>query len=157
MATFTPGGGTLKSTTMEQAIIELCERTQELDTALPTPTGNVGLVYNADGNLATIGLNLPVERSIVSGKLTYTATDWLTGHAFAPGTSGTLTSDTYPGALLELATDIQVLEVAQDKNNLNITIDDDAGIATVIASIPVAYSIDASNGTTVVTADAYLS
>lgn len=157
MASFTNGGGTLKSSTMEQALVELCERTQLLDAALSDPTGNIGLVYNADGNTSTIGLSLPVTRSIVSGKLTYTATNFLPDDTFAPGTSGTLTSTEYPAALLELATDIQVLEVAQDKNNLQITIDDDAGLVTVTATMPVTYTIDSSSGATTVTADEYLS
>jgi hypothetical protein len=159
MATFAPGtGGTLKSVTLEQAIIELSERSQSLDEALTTPTGNLGIVYNANGNTCTLGHIIPISSSVVGGKPTFTATNFLTGSTFTPGTGGDLVSVNYPAALLELAHLMQAAEEAEPTadNNVQVTYDLDALTATVSAVLPVSYSIDATNGKTVITATPYL-
>jgi hypothetical protein len=150
-------GGTLKSATVEQAIVELAERGQVLDEALTTPTGNFGITYNGDGNTATVGIAVPFTVSVVGGKPTITGTDFLNGAVFAPGTGGDLESVNYSGAVLELASIIQAAELAATPvlNNLTFTLDTDTSVATVAITLPVAYSLDA-NGKTVITATPYL-
>ena len=159
MAAFNPGtGGTLLSTSLEAAIVELAEASQGLDDALVTPTNNIGIVYDSDASIATIGLALPVTISTSGGQLSYTATDFLSGSVFAPGTGGDLSATTYPGALLELATLLQSAEAgdADADNNVNITVDSDAGVATFTGSIPIVFAVSGTDGSISIQANPYI-
>ena len=77
----------------------------------------------------------------------------------APFSSSDLNSIHQAAALLELATQLQTSElgVAEEvrPNNVTITVDADAGTASVAATLPITFSLD-SSGQLVVTATDYI-
>ncbi len=77
----------------------------------------------------------------------------------APFTSTDLKSTNQAAALLELATQLQSSELAVAEevrpNNVTITIDADAGTASIAATLPTTLSLDTS-GKIVVTATDYI-
>ncbi|AFY54391.1 hypothetical protein Riv7116_1850 [Rivularia sp. PCC 7116] len=77
----------------------------------------------------------------------------------APFAQTDLNSDNQPAALLELAFQLQASELTVPEetrpNNLTIAIDGEEGTATVTATLPVEFSLDAS-GKPIVTATDYI-
>lgn len=77
----------------------------------------------------------------------------------APFSQTDLNSGNQPAALLELAFQLQATELTVPEetrpNNLTISVDAEEGIATVTASLPVTFSLDAS-GKPVLTATDYI-
>lgn len=77
----------------------------------------------------------------------------------APFSQTDLSSINQPAALLELATQLQTSELSVPEetrpNNVTITVDADAGTASVAATLPITLSLDTS-GQMVVTASDYI-
>jgi len=155
MAAFVNGGGDLGSATLENALLEAVLRAQVFDLALATPTGNVTDDLAAGGTTMTINATIPVAASLVGGKITLTATDFLS-EVFDPGTSGTLSSTTYPAAILELAQLIQAKELAQNKTVLNSVYNADAQTVTVSGTFAITRTILAADGSQKLLATEYL-
>jgi hypothetical protein len=155
MAAFLNGGGDLGSTTMENAFVEVVLRAEILDLALATPTGNITDDLSAGGTTIALNATIPVVASLVSGKYTLTATDFLS-EVFDPGTSGTLTSTTYPAAILELAQKIQALEIAQNESVLNVVFNADAQTVTCTGTFAITRTILAADGSQKLVATDYL-
>ena len=77
----------------------------------------------------------------------------------APFAQSDLSSTHQAAALLELATQLQSSELAVPEetrpNNVTITVDADAGTASIAATLPITLSLD-SSGQMVVTATDYI-
>lgn len=77
----------------------------------------------------------------------------------APFAQTDLNSDNQPAALLELAFQLQATELTIPEetrpNNLTISVDAEEGTASVTATLPVTFSLDA-NGQPVLTATDYI-
>jgi len=155
MAAFVNGGGDLGATTMENAFVELVLRSEIKDLALTTPTGNITDDLSAGGTTITLNATIPVVASLVSGKYTLTATDFLS-EVFDPGTSGTLVSVTYPAAILELAQKLQALEIAQNQNILNVVFNADAQTVTCTGTFAMTRTIVDADGSQKFIATPYL-
>lgn len=154
MAAFNNGGGDLTATTLEAAFIEIALNCLSADQDLTTPTGNVSDDIAANGASTTISATLPVTQSLVAGKIQLTAVDYLS-LPFDPGQGGTLVSTTWPAALLEITSRMQSLEIAQNLNVITMTLNVDAGTATITAPLGLTRTIGAG-GTQVLSANTYL-
>lgn len=81
--TFSNGGGELKSATLADGVLELSQAvaTEQLDfnAANPTetPLTNIGITYDPIGGTATVTGVIPYTESLVGGKPTLTAVDFL--------------------------------------------------------------------------------
>ncbi|MEM9926769.1 MAG: hypothetical protein AAF915_23980 [Cyanobacteria bacterium P01_D01_bin.50] len=77
----------------------------------------------------------------------------------APFAQSDLSSATQPAALLELAFQLQASEITIPEetrpNNVTITVDAEEGTASISATLPVSFSLDAS-GQPVLTATDYI-
>jgi hypothetical protein len=155
MAAFVNGGGDLGSTTLENAFVETVLRAEAFDLALTTPTGNITDDIAASGSSITISAAIPVATSLVSGKITLTATNFLS-QVLDPGTGGTIVSTNYPAAILEIAEKIQALEVAQNKSVLNVIYNADAATVTVTGTFAMTRTILDADGSQKLVATPYL-
>lgn len=144
MATFVNGSGDLGSTTFENALVETIIRAGVLDAALDTPTGNLTDDIAANGATSTLTAVCPVTLSVVSGKPTLTAVDFLS-EVFDPGTGGSLSASTvsFPAAIVELASKIQALEIAQDEDVIQMIYDANASTVTVTATMAMTRTVEA--------------
>lgn len=82
MATFNPGtGGTLKSTTIESAALELCTLLQSIEQITSRNSSgknNIQITYDTDAKSASIRVTLPITQTIDSaGKPVFTADSYL--------------------------------------------------------------------------------
>lgn len=165
MATFTPGGGTLKSITLENALFEavMLLLSKEKDTA--TNTGNESRVtVSLDQSLLASGTCtfIALESvSAVDGSINWLVTNYLSPtFSFAPGTNGTIKSVNLPAAIIEIAKRIQLLESqtaknSQNLNRINLTYDSDAANVTLSFECALALTI-ATDGKTQLQASTYL-
>lgn len=75
------GGGDAVSTTKPALLLELAQQVIDAEdafaTANPEFTALTTLVFDANAQTATIASTLPVTTTLVSGKATFTATDYL--------------------------------------------------------------------------------
>lgn len=162
MSTFNNGGGSLKSTNKPAAFLEIAHLTNEAERAASTvdvTLDNVTVTYDTGARTTSVAATLPVGSAInSSGQIVVSATNYLGGSAFNPGTSGELKATTYPAAFLELA---QLLATAEQAisptpvNNVTISVDLEALTATVTATLPVVPTLD-SAGKPVFTATDYI-
>lgn len=165
MATFTPGGGTLKSVTLENALIEAITllRSKELDTAL-NPANENRITYSLDQtNTLTGTCTFTAQESVsgADGSINWLVSNYLgAGFVFSAGNAGTIKSNNLPAAIVEIAKRIQLLESQTAKNQsglnrINLTYDSDA--ATVTCTFEAATTISIStDGKPQLTATTYL-
>lgn len=165
MATFTPGGGTLKSVTLENALLEaiMLLRSKELDVTV-NPANENRVTFSVDQGLIVSGTCTFTAQETVSatdGTILWATNNYLgSGFVFAPGTSGTLKSNNLPAAIVEIAKRIQLLEAQTTKNQsglnrINLTYDSDAANVTVTFESATVISI-AADGKSQLTATTYL-
>lgn len=62
--TFANGGGSLKSDTLPEAVLELAQFLQSLEIATSGAANNVDIIYNTEQRYAAITASLPVVKSI---------------------------------------------------------------------------------------------
>ena len=141
MAAFVHGGGDLGSSTLENAFLEVVARAGIFERALATPTANLNDDLSANGTTIAVTAVIPVTTTLVGGKMTLTAVDFVS-EVFDPGTGGTLVSTTYPAAILETAQKMQALEEAQDKAVLNMAYNADAGTVTVTGTFGTTRTVE---------------
>lgn len=121
MTAITPGtGGTIKSTTLENAFHEALNQCigYERDTSKnPSNLRNITLSINLADNRATGTFSFGLTKEISStGSITHTVSEYLTSTGFSSGTGGTIVSNTIASAILEIAERIQTLEANSAKN-----------------------------------------
>lgn len=144
MATFNPGtSGTLKSVKLESAFVEICEYLQDPEAA--ANLNNVTITYNSDALTAAINATIPVTSTIgTGGAVTFAAVNALSDTFVGGG--GTLSAAHGYAALLECAKRLQIAEsgLSTPINNVSVTINDEAGTATITANIPITIAVNAS-------------
>jgi hypothetical protein len=155
---FDPTGSDLKSTTGVAALVEVAQRLQLAELAVPEANrpNNVQVSYDLEGLTTTVAVTLPVEVELSgAGVPTVIASNYL-NTAFVPGTSD-LNSTNLPAATLEMAYLLESAELAVPEatrpNNITIAIAD--GIATIGFTGPVTYTVG-NDGKPVITTFDYL-
>lgn len=155
MATITAGtGGTLKSTTAEGVLVEalILQKINENDTA-KNPSGtidNISVSIDLDTQILSASWTLPVTRAITTtGKVEFTASEYLTGVTFAAGTGGTFKSTSNPGVIQEAAEYLQIWEAntaknTQGKNNVTANYSTDGLTYTGSFTISITPTLDAT-------------
>lgn len=165
MATFTPGGGTLKSNTLENALVEglMLLRSKELDTAI-NPANENKISFSLDQTLVLSGTASFTAQETVSstdGSINWNINNYLgAGFVFSAGTSGTIKSNNLPAAIIEIAKRMQLLEAQAAKNQsglnrINLTYDSDAATVTLTFESALTITI-ATDGKTQFSATSYL-
>jgi hypothetical protein len=162
MSTFNNGGGTLKSSTKPAAFLEIAHLINEAERAASTvdvTLDNVTINYDTGARTTTIDATLRVGSTInSSGQIVISASNYLGGSIFNPGTGGEIKASSFPAAFLEMAQSLAASEQAVTPtapNNITIAIDLEALTATVTATLPVVPTLD-SAGKPVFTATDYL-
>ncbi|MCC5619248.1 hypothetical protein LC605_30090 [Nostoc sp. CHAB 5836] len=162
MSTFNNGGGTLKSSTKPAAFLEIAHLINEAERAASTvdvTLDNVTINYDTGARTATIDATLPVGSTInSSGQIVISASNYLGGSVFNPGTGGEIKASSFPSAFLEMAQFLAASEQAvtpAPPNNITIAIDLEALTTTISATLPVVPTLD-SAGKPVFTATDYL-
>lgn len=169
MSTFDPGtNGSLKSTQLPQAFFEVC---RALDAAENTRNGanpglparrNLSTTVSFDTGTIAVAGTIPVVPNIESdGSIKVVASDYLgtTYSAFTNG-GGDLTSTNIVAAFFETASLLSAAEkavtpVENQPNNIQITIDLEAGSASISGNIPFTTAA-ATNGDVTIKAIDYL-
>lgn len=139
MATFIPGGGTLKSTTLEGAFFEavMLLLSKEKDTTLNV--SNLSRVsFTIDQGLIATGsctFSAQENLSATDDSVSWNVSNYLgSGFVFSPGSGGTLKATNLPAAIVALAKRMQNLESQTSKNSKglnNIAITYDSDLLTV--------------------------
>jgi hypothetical protein len=161
MATITPGtGGTLKSTTAEGVLVEalILQKINENDaTKNPSTTiDNISVSIDLDTQILSGSWTLPVTRTITTtGRVEFTASEYLTGVTFAAGTGGTFKSTSNPGVIQECAEYLQILEAntaknTQGKNNVTGNYSTDGLTYTGSLNISITPTLDTTGKLSVV-------
>lgn len=161
---FDPGTGTLKSTTLPNAFLELAMLAQTaervalgnqatlLAEGLSVPD-NVIISANFNNDTMTVAIPaLPIDISLVAGNLQIEAVDYLAPlNAVVPGiinsldvTDADLTKTNRIQALLELAQLIQIDEEAKGINNLTLSINADNSTASINATFSGSPQVNAT-------------
>jgi hypothetical protein len=168
MATFAPGtGGTAASTSWEAVSIELAELLQGYEEAanasLTNPINLVAVNYDSGApKTAQIQINMPITLAIgTDGAPKYVASPFVSpSPAFANG-GGDLKSTNLEAAVFEAFSKLQALEktvpaigVSAPANNVGITVNTETLTASIVANLPIEFSIVAGKPT--VNAVAYL-
>lgn len=166
MVAITAGsGGTFVSSTAEGRLLEAVTflQKQEADTS-KNPTGRDGVTASFDLEGATFSgtYSLPVAMAIAAnGSVALTATPYITGATFAPGSgSPTFVSTAIEAYLLEVLTFLQSKEANSTSNpnglnNVTGSYNADSGLYQGGFTIPCSFALSAS-GKLEVTANAYL-
>lgn len=121
MASFVPGGGTLKSTTLEGAFLEAIMLLLSLEKN-PTlnPSNESRVTFQGDQSLILTGVCTFSGTEILSStndSLTWSVNNYIgSGFVFSSGTTGTLKAPNLPAAIVSLAKRIQILESQTAKN-----------------------------------------
>jgi hypothetical protein len=162
MSTFNNGGGTIKSTNKPSAFLEIAHLINEAERTASTvdvTLDNVTITYDTGARTAAINATLPVGSTInSSGQIVISASNYLGGATFNPGTGGEIKASSFPAAFLEMAQFLASSEqvvTPTAPNNITIAIDLEALTATVAATLPVVPTVD-SAGKPVFTATDYL-
>lgn len=165
MATFTSSGGTLKSTTLENALVEglMLLRSKELDTTI-NPANENKISFSVDQTLVLSGTATFTAQETVSstdGSINWNVNNYLgAGFIFSAGSGGTVKSNNLPAAIIEIAKRMQLLEAQTAKNQsglnrINLTYDSDAATVTLTFESSLTISI-ATDGKTQFSATSYL-
>lgn len=165
MATFTHGGGTLKSATLEGAFFEAIMLLLSLEkSATFNPALESRITFASDQSLMFAGVCTftgTETLSLTNDSLTWSVNSYIGGgYVFNPGTNGTLKATNLPAAIVALAKRIQLLEAQSSKNlqslnRVDIEFNSDAGTVTVKWQTQVDVTIG-TTGQTQLTAKTYL-
>jgi len=164
MSVFNNGGGTLKATTKPGALLEVAHSLSNAEKAASTPdnpVNNITITLDLEANTAALAATLPVAATLnAAGEVVIAAGDYLSGAApFNGGTGGDLKAVNMPAAFLETAQVVAGSEQAvavNTPNNVTISMDLEAQIATITAGLPITTTIDATTGKVIVTPTDYL-
>lgn len=153
MSAYSNTGSGIKSTTIAAAFVEACRLLNEAEitrnAANPSvaPKNNVTMSASFDGKSFSIAAALPFVPALdASGKYIADATDYLGTlySAFVPGT-GTAKSTDLPSLVMEigqiLSSKEKTVPEADRPNNIQVSIDDESGVATITANIPFTAAI----------------
>ncbi|QSJ18745.1 hypothetical protein JYQ62_08290 [Nostoc sp. UHCC 0702] len=167
MSTFDPGtNGSLKSTQLPQAFFEIC---RSLDAAENTRNGanpglpprrNLSTTVSFDTGTIAVAATIPVIPSVqTDGTIKLVASDYLgsTYSTFNNG-DGDLTSSNIIAAFFETASLLSAAEktvtpVENQPNNVQITIDLEAGNASISGNLPFTTAAAASGDVTIIAID----
>jgi hypothetical protein len=165
MSAYTNTGSDLDSTTIASAFVEAVRRLNEAEitrnAANPsvTPKNNVTMSAAFDGKAYSIAASLPYVPTLnTSGQYIADVTDYLgsTYSTFTPGT-GTAKSTDLCSLVLEVAQLLSAKEKtvaeADRPNNIQISLDDEAGVATITANIPFTAAIGSAGEVTLTALD----
>ena len=165
MTPITPGtNGTLKSTTAENALIELVtilKNGQANTTVNPNKRNYVTLDFNVNTGSVAISFSIPsVSMITATGSIEITANEYLTNLGFNGGTGGTFKSSTAAQSLIEIASYLQEKESDStsnitDNNYTNFNYDGDKSVFSGSAPIPFDVSIG-SDGKPIINVVEYL-
>jgi hypothetical protein len=110
MASFTPGGS-LASITYEGALIEIAQTLQNMEILEETRPNNVTVDYFTGDNTALIVVDVPIEKEVddSSGRSEYFGLSYMVEEDFLTGSS--LKSESWSGALVEILTRIEKLQL----------------------------------------------
>lgn len=162
MAAFDPGtGGTLKSTTLEDAFLEGFQLLNAAEAALANNPGLTSMNFDTDAGIATMTASLPVATSVAAdGSINVAAftTGYVT-NAFNPGSpAGDVASTTLLGAVIEMAQLLQATENTQQADdNVQVSIDGNTGRFSITAALPITLGVNSTSGKVEITATEYLS
>jgi hypothetical protein len=169
MSTFIPAtGGTALSTSWEAVSIELAELLQGYEESanalLTNPTNRIAVNYDSGiPKTAQIQINMPITLAIgTDGAPKYVAAPFVSpAPSYAVGTGGDLKSTNLEAAVFESFSKLQALEkavpavgVAAPDNNVTITVNTETLTASIVANLPIAFSL--VSGKPTVSAVAYL-
>lgn len=159
MSIFENGGGTLASTTIPQASLDLISLFTEAEKTLLATVGvPLKATWSTDmiGQITNFAVTLPnIEAINAVGRAEMVPQNFLgeTLGAFDPGAGGDLISDTLVGALVEHATKVNRLEklipttvATITPNTHNVSYDTEAQTVTIAINLPVATVIDPAGG-----------
>lgn len=166
MTTITPGtGGTLKSTTLENAFHECLVKglSYELDsTKNPSSIKNITLALDLATNRArgTFSFSFGLELG-TTGQMTVTVSEYLTSTGFTSGTGGTVRSNTIASAIVEIAEMLQAKDRLPSKNPsqantiTGLSYDSETLVVTGAFEYGIVTSVEAT-GNTIISAKNYL-
>ncbi|MDF5706547.1 MAG: hypothetical protein PUP90_02405 [Nostoc sp. S4] len=154
MTSVIPGtNGTLKSTSAENALIELVTflKNGEADTTInPNKRNYVTLDFNVNTGSVAISFSIPSVPTITAtGSIELTASEYLTNLGFSSGSNGTFKSSTAAQSLIEIASYLQSKEADNTSNSAgnnytNFSYDGDNAVFSGSATIPFTVSINSS-------------
>lgn len=159
MTVFAPGsGGTLKSTTVEAAFLELVVRAASAP-RLTTAPEDAAIAYQFDSTAGAIvgTMVIPIETSLTSGLITTNPVPFVDESGYTTGTGGDLASSGLIDNLVELAYRVNEIPAinAENPGGLDLSADLDAKRVTAGFTCPVTISVD-SAGKPIFTAVDYL-
>ncbi|MEH1796304.1 hypothetical protein [Nostoc sp.] len=165
MTTITPGNnGTLKSTTAENALVELVTilKNGEANTTVnPNKRNYVTIDFNVNTGSVAISFSIPSVPIITgTGSIEITASEYLTNLGFNSGTAGTFKSSSAAQSLIEIASYLQNKESdtianSEGNNYTNFNYDGDNAVFSGSATIPFTVSLD-SSGKPIINVTEYL-
>lgn len=165
MASFTAGGGTLKSSTLEAAFWEgiflLFIKERDLNV---NPSEEKRIVFELDQDLIVRGsCNFPALETLASfdDSIVWVVSNYLNANfSFNPGTNGTLKTTNLPAAIIAIAKRLQSLEEqplknTQNLNRISLRYDSDAKTVHLDFACELIASIS-STGQPILSAKTYL-
>lgn len=157
MASFTSGSSPLLATSLEGAVMEICQRIQDLEKAANETPNNMAVNYFTGDNVCQIAATIPFTQTVSSttGAVEFTGTDFITDPNWSNG--GDIVGTTLGAAALELIQLLQIAESADSNagNNVTISFDTETSIATVAIEIPVVFVGGGTDGAVSITAQQY--
>ncbi len=158
MAAFNTGVSPLYATTLEAAVMEVCQRVQDFESAASETPNNMAVNYFTGDNVVQIAATLPFTQAVnaSTGATEFVGTDFITDVDWQAGTD--VLSTTLGAATLELIQKLQIAEQADSAagNNVTIAYDTETNIATIAAEIPIAFSNANTDGSIQITAQEYV-
>lgn len=162
MSSFNPGAGSLSSTNLPAAFLEIAALLQIAESSIVNDApNNVTLTSDIDGGSFAVAITIPITTSVDgSGQPVIVATDYVTnagGSGALDTTGSSLSSITIPAALMEISQLLHNAEKAAAEpqpDNIQISYNLENLTADINATIP--QSIAVTNGTIVVTATDYV-
>lgn len=151
MTAFNPGASSLKSTTLESALIEAIVQTQLAETAAqvldPTIPNSVAVDFFTGDNTAAITLNLPIQQNKGAlGQIELVGLPYFTEPLFV-NTGSDLKSVTWAGAIVELVGMLETAErVIGSKNELQSSFNLNTSRMSLNAVMPVVMAIGTTGG-----------
>lgn len=154
------GSGTLKSQTIEGAVLELSYAVQAAETAQvkagKIDANNISISFNSESNTASISYQIPLTPIVVGGKVQLAAVDYISvpgaEFAFAKGDTS-LESTFLAPALWELLNKASLLETTV--NNIGVSADIDNKVGSVSVNLPIALTVG-NDGALKIAAAVYL-
>ena len=156
MATFDPTGSTLKSVTLEAAVMEVSQLLQNTESASDNPGNNIAVNYDTGDNVVQIQAVMPFEQTIAaSGQTQFVGTNYI---AATWSSGGDVQSANLAAATVELLQKLQIKEksLAENPNNVTISYDTETLLATINATLPIEFLVSNSSGRIEIVAVPYL-